>query len=446
MYKTVIRLPRLGGNEAEAKILAWKKAPGEPFASDETLLEVETDKAVVEVPAPAAGVLRRRLKEADDHADYDEALAEVELEGEGPSDGASGEPEAAAPAAPSPPPPLTAAADGGEADHATAGVGMAVGGGDPTRRIASPAARRAARDAGIELVGLRGSGPRGRIVLRDLPSAAAVTAAAGDWHLRRWNAAAGASVAPSTVVLIHGLYGDVDTWAGLAKGLADAGQPVLALDLPLHGATRATARSLPEMVAGVRALLDAQVPGPRLLVGHSLGGAVAIRLAQADGGRRIDGLALIAPAGLGTEIDQGFIDGMLNAREPGLLRRELQKLTSRPQPLGEAWIAELHARLRERADDLRSLIDGFAVRGTQQIDLRADLAALAAQGLPVAVLWGRRDRILPWRQALDLPPSVALHLFAEAGHMPQTEQTAVVLQVLQQLARLAPPGPALRAA
>ena len=58
MTKTVnFCLPRLGDAESDARILAWKKAPGESFKADESILEVETDKAVVEVPALKPGQL-----------------------------------------------------------------------------------------------------------------------------------------------------------------------------------------------------------------------------------------------------------------------------------------------------------------------------------------------------------------------------------------------------
>lgn len=428
MHKTVFKLPRLGGNESEARILAWKKAPGEAFAADETLLEVETDKAVVEVPAPAAGVMGRPLKQADDYAAFDEALAEVELEG--------GE--------------VFAQAEAGEAPAVTAAVPQAL---EPVpvavparageRVRASPAARRAARDAGLDLAAVAGSGPAGRIVLRDLPAAAAGTTAGpaaqtvfrgahGELQLRRWNAAAAATL--PTVVLIHGLYGDADTWAGIAKVLADAGLPVLAPDLPLHGGSAAGAARFADLADALQEMLDTLVPGPRLLVGHSLGGALALKLAQAPGGQKPHALALIAPAGLGTEIDQGFVDGMLHASEPALLRRELDKLTHRPQPFGAAWLGELHARLRGRAAALEALVGTFARRGTQQIDLRPALDALVTQGVPISVMWGRRDQVLPWPQALALPPQVALHLFAEAGHMPQVEQGSVVAGLLLRLA------------
>lgn len=442
MHKTVFKLPRLGGNEAEARVLAWKKAPGERFAAGQTLLEVETDKAVVDVPAPADGVLLAALKAVDDMAAFDEALAEIGLD-VAPAGAAAATAGAAAPQAASSAP-SAAAAPAAAAPAPGLAVAVATRVSADGHVPASPAARRAAREAGLALSGIAGSGPGGRVVLRDLPAAGPSTAGAqgsdtvfagrfGTLQLRRWNA--GAAPGQPTFVLIHGLFGDIDGWSVLARALAEAGQPVVALDLPLHGRSQAGASTPADMAQAVRELLEATVSGPRVLVGHSLGGALALMLAQGMDARTLRALALIAPAGLGTEIDQGFVDGMLHAGRPALLRREVDKLTRRPQPLGEAWLAELHARLQQRSGELQALVGGFAVHGVQQLDLRTALAGVATRELPVAVLWGRLDRVIPWQHALELPPQVALHLFAEAGHLPHAEQAAPVAQVLLRLAR-----------
>lgn len=418
MQKIVFRLPRLGGSEIDARVLVWNKAPGESFAADETIAEVETDKAVVEVPAPAAGVMVRPLKAVDETAAFDEPLCEIEVDaaiaaslGEVVGASAPAANEVAAPAVQSAPAQAVAAV-------AAAPVPSANG-----RVFATPVARRAARDAGVDLASVHGSGPNGRIVLRDVAGAA--PAGGGGIHAEHLNASAASQ--KTTAILIHGLYGDADTWAGVSKALADAGLPVLALDLPVHGRTTANARTLDEVVGAVAAFVRERVPGRKLLVGHSLGGAVAVKLAQALGERDIAGVALIAPAGLGTEIDAGFIDGMLHAGTPALLRREIDKLTVRAQPFSDARVADMHAQLRRRGEALQSFVPNFAVRGVQQVDVRAALEALT---VPVSVFWGRQDRVIPWQHALSLPPSVALHLFPEAGHMPQWESGKVVAKAL----------------
>jgi pyruvate dehydrogenase E2 component (dihydrolipoamide acetyltransferase) len=429
MQKTTFRLPRLGGAEAEARLIGWKKAAGDAFSAGETLAEVETDKAIVDLPAPMDGVMVRPLKEVDDQVAFDEPMAEIEVG----DDVDLGDTEDAADED------VPAAAQRAAPEGRAAASGLAP---SSQRVFATPVARKLARDAGIDLAGVQGSGVGGRIVRRDIErrsSAAASASAAdtrtdmfrgrlGDVHVKRWNVPAGPGVA--THVLIHGLFGDVDTWAGLVSGLVDAGRPVLALDLPCHGKTSAQAATLDEMAEIAHAVLAAWAPGPKVLVGHSLGGALAVKLAAGPAEGTIDGVALIAPAGLGTEIDQGFVDGMLHAGSPALLRREIDKLTQRPPSFSEPRVAEMHAGFRARAAGLEALVSRFAVRGVQQVDVRAQLGALRA---PVSVLWGRRDRIIPWDHALNAPPHAALHLFPDAGHMPQWENTSLVLQAILRL-------------
>ncbi|MFN3565083.1 MAG: biotin/lipoyl-containing protein, partial [Burkholderiaceae bacterium] len=57
-----VKVPQLSESVAEATLLQWKKKPGDPVAVDEVLIEIETDKVVLEVPAPSAGVLASILK------------------------------------------------------------------------------------------------------------------------------------------------------------------------------------------------------------------------------------------------------------------------------------------------------------------------------------------------------------------------------------------------
>ena len=75
---TPIRVPPLGESIVEATISRWLKEEGEPVASGETLVELETDKVTVEVPAAKAGVLVRRLFKAGDVVKVDQVLAEVD--------------------------------------------------------------------------------------------------------------------------------------------------------------------------------------------------------------------------------------------------------------------------------------------------------------------------------------------------------------------------------
>lgn len=437
MQQLTFRLPRLGGAESEARILAWKKSPGDSFNEGDTLLEVETDKAVVDVPAPAAGRLVRHLAQVDAYAAFDEGLAEIELPA---SDAHAyltsiGHSADAAPALPQ-------ASGAGPAPVRAQPAVAATSAGAPGRVVATPVARKIAAQAGVSLEGVQGSGPRGRIVRDDVarlvarpPSASGPASRAqesqvpvgdGAVFVRRWQPPAG-EAGEVTTVLLHGLFGDVETWSGLAAGLVERGGPVVALDLPVHGRTTASARTLDEAAQLLAAVLAELVPGPKVLVGHSFGGALAIKLARMPTVRDVRALALIAPAGCGTEINQGFLLGMLHAANPALLRRELDKLAQRLPSFGDDLVAQLHASLRSHGAGLSALVEGFAVQGAQQIDLRASLDDIA---VPVSVLWGRLDQVIPWTHALNITPRAALHLFPDAGHMPQWECGSVVAEVL----------------
>ena len=82
--------------------------------------------------------------------------------------------------------------------------------------------------------------------------------------------------------------------------------------------------------------------------------------------------------------------------------------------------------VRER---LATLADTFFPDGTQSLDLRHLFSALT---LPVRVVWGQQDRILPVRNAECLPGRVAVHRFAGVGHLPHVEAQAEVAQVVAQ--------------
>jgi 2-oxoglutarate dehydrogenase E2 component (dihydrolipoamide succinyltransferase) len=76
-----VKVPQLSESVAEATLLQWKKKPGEAVAIDEILIEIETDKVVLEVPAPAAGVLAQLVKNDCESCVSDEVIAKIDTEG-----------------------------------------------------------------------------------------------------------------------------------------------------------------------------------------------------------------------------------------------------------------------------------------------------------------------------------------------------------------------------
>ena len=389
MGRVTLRLPRLGETMETARVVGWLVAPGQPFARGDILLEVETDKTVVEVPALAAGVLRAQLVAAGDSLALDAPMAEVEVEGA--ADPAPVPLPVPVPPAPQPPrDPAPAPPRNGAPD-------------DAPRPAASPAARAAARAAGIDLQALQGTGRRGRITGADV----AARTGAGTGSGARPGAGVGTGL--STAVLIHGLFADARGWRGLPGRLAAAGLGVHAPDLPGHGADAVPAPGLDTAADRVAAGLP---PGPLRLVGHSLGAAVAVRLALRLGAR-VERLVLLAPAGIGARINANFVAGMLAARTPAALRRALDLLDA--GPISDAGVAAELDRLARIRATAAPLAEAVAGGGVQQIDIAADLERL---GCPVAVMFGTADRILDWRDVANLPAPVAIHLVRGAGHMP----------------------------
>src|SRR5262249_4556534 len=128
------------------------------------------------------------------------------------------------------------------------------------------------------------------------------------------------------VLLIHGFGGDLNNWLFNHEALATA-RTVYALDLPGHGeSTKGVGTGALSGVAQVvAASMDAVGISSAHLVGHSLGGAVALALAAAEP-QRVRSLALLASAGLGTEIDAGYIEGFVSAANRNALKPHVAKL------------------------------------------------------------------------------------------------------------------------
>src|SRR5437868_7071773 len=82
-----VKVPQLSESVSEATLLQWKKKPGQAVEQDEILVEIETDKVVLEVPAPAAGVLAQVIKDDGDSVIGEEVIAKVDTEGQEASSG-----------------------------------------------------------------------------------------------------------------------------------------------------------------------------------------------------------------------------------------------------------------------------------------------------------------------------------------------------------------------
>ena len=234
------------------------------------------------------------------------------------------------------------------------------------------------------------------------------------------------------ILFLHGFGADLNTWMFNQPALAER-HATYALDLPGHGGSSKEVGSgdAAALMTAVMDFMTAAAIARAHLVGHSLGGALALGLARADPGR-VASLTLIAPAGLGPDINMAFIDGFIGAGKRRETKEALELLVADRGAISRAMIDEVlkYKRLDGVAAALQAIAAAAFSGGRQQIDLRG---ALAAVNVPRLVIWGRADRIIPAGHADGLPAGVAVHLLDGAGHLPHMEKSGEVNRLLADL-------------
>jgi len=407
MSFATLNMPRLGETMEQGEIVTWLVAVGEPFTRGQAILEVETDKTLVEYPALGGGVLVEMLAGAGDTVDVGTAIARVDLGG-GTDWTLADTPDAPPDTPPDTPPDAVTV----PADAVRASLPPRQG----TRLRATPVARRLARRAGIDLGTLTGTGRRGRIEATDVVATDpdAIRFAQGFAYVD-----AGPKNGPP-VLLIHGFAGDHTTFAQLANGLRRAGARVVACDLPGHGATQVEATTTGALSDGLAAFARAVFgDAPLHLVTHSLG-----VLPGLNAGFNLASASLIAPVGLSGDNDAAFLTGMASPESAAEVAALLARLSDPPPPLSDHAIKAIYSELaRGRLGQLaHSLM-------SDPPDIRPALARLA-RDIPLRLLLGRADRIARAPDLTGLPPEIAVHTFADTGHMPHWEHPRAVLNIL----------------
>lgn len=453
-------LPKVDMDMETGQISRWFAKDGDTVTKGELLFEIETDKAAMEIDAPASGILGDVTAQEGAVVPVGQTVAWIYAEGE--ERKAQAAPAAAPavavePAVAEQPAPVIAAS-------IVASVPASVEATGDVR--ATPLARRLARDAGLDLHGVEGSGPKGRVQKRDVEASLAAVNRAPSSPTQTVIAAPQAVTAPAVastappavlsaadvpagalnavwlrqgeagalpIVLIHGFAADLNGWRLLLAG-ASLDNPVLALDLPGHGASpRYVPDNLDAIADKVEETLAAYGVGACILVAHSLGGAVA-SLTAARGAVDVRSLVLLSSAGLGPQINGAFLDGLVRARSEASVVPWLRQLVSNQALLSRAFI---NATLVQAADEeLRGAQAGIAARlfadGTQTFDVRSALASL---NIPVRLIFGAEDKVIPASHAQGLPGKVAVHVFTQCGHMPHLEQRDAVLRILSECSR-----------
>ncbi|MEM7728229.1 MAG: acetoin dehydrogenase dihydrolipoyllysine-residue acetyltransferase subunit [Pseudomonadota bacterium] len=223
-------------------------------------------------------------------------------------------------------------------------------------------------------------------------------------------------------ILLHGFGGDVDNWAGVQAALAEH-RSVFAVELPGHGQSSKSVGggTLSDLTDRVMDAVDALDIGKVSLVGHSLGGAIAARVAERLGDRA-EVLVLICPAGLpdGT-VDAEYLDAFVAAGRARDLKEPIRKLFSNPDLATRDLLNDLikAKRLDGAQAALESIRDGLKGGDASYGELASVLADVSAR---TAMLGSSDDRIVGPPDASALPDRVALTVMEKAGHMPHVER------------------------
>ncbi len=362
-----VTMPKWGLSMQLGKITAWIVAEGDDVSVGDELADIETEKIAGTLEAADAGIVRRIIAQAGEDVPVSSTIALI-----APPDASDDDLDAAAADA-------RAVIDAGVSDDADAG----------------PAVETA--DIGGRRISYVGTGQDGDVVL-----------------------------------LVHGYGGDRNSWLFLQEPLA-ARHRVYALDLPGHGTSSkdvgdGSVGTLADAILGV---LDAIGAKRAHLVGHSLGAAAAIAATARDPGR-ISSLTLIAPAGFGPAINAGYLRGFADAQTRRELKPVVGQLFADEALVTRQMVDDLLAykRLDGVHAALHALLETLLDGDTQRIDSAAAIAAVGG-AVPVTVVWGSADRIIPAVQAESVA-GVVRHLVEGTGHMPQMERPAEVQAAIEE--------------
>jgi pimeloyl-ACP methyl ester carboxylesterase len=248
------------------------------------------------------------------------------------------------------------------------------------------------------------------------------------------------------LLLIHGMAGTYESWNAVIEPLARR-HTVIASDLPGHGGSESGAGdySLGSHAAGLRDLLLRLGHDRATLVGHSLGGGIAMQFAY-QFPEITERLVLVSSGGLGPEVNPVLRAAALPGANlfiaatagPGrvagsALARGLAAVGLQPSA-DVAEVARGYASLADAGRRSAFLATLRAVVDTEGQRVEAGDRLYLTDGVPVQIIWGRRDRMIPVahaERAHEAIPASRLEVFDAAGHMPQLEAPARFVSVLE---------------
>jgi pimeloyl-ACP methyl ester carboxylesterase len=243
------------------------------------------------------------------------------------------------------------------------------------------------------------------------------------------------------VVLVHGLGGAATNWTRLAPLLVRS-RRVIVPDLPGHGRSGSIGRhaDLSAYADCILEILEREATTPAALVGHSMGGVVALRLAVAHP-TRLSAVALVGSAGISSTSRRAeaflALTGLLKpARHAARLRHQIAPRSSLRALTFGYWGAGLARDLTAEA------VLGFLEGGRQATDVAAASAALVRDdprldlhrvACPTLVLWGSRDRMVPLADGFEYARRLRapIRVLAGAGHLLIAERPEECASILE---------------
>lgn len=237
-----------------------------------------------------------------------------------------------------------------------------------------------------------------------------------------------------TIVLLHGFGSTHRAWAEVQPALAEQAA-TLAFDLPGHGNSMefpggSSPRAAAESVAG--AIRD-RGTGAVHLVGHSMGGAIATLVALAEP-ELVASLTLLAPGGYGPEINHRLLARYAAACSRDELRTALETMSGWNHSISDTVLDDYVAMraVPGQTARLKELATHMVREGRQGAIGRDKLAELE---MPVSLLWGNQDCVLPARQSCGLPGGFAVHILEETGHMLPYERPEQIIRLVRRNAK-----------